>query len=47
MGPDPWPSGVKANRANLEDFVRYSFDQGLIGLAVAVEEMSHESTLDS
>lgn len=47
MGPDPWPSGIKANRANLEDFVRYSLDQGLIDRAVAVEEMFHESTLDS
>jgi 4,5-dihydroxyphthalate decarboxylase len=47
MGHDPWPSGITANRTNLEDFVRYSFDQGFIDRAVAVEEMFHESTLDS
>ena len=27
IGPDPWPSGITANRANLEDFIRYSRDQ--------------------
>ena len=47
MGPDPWPSGIKANRANLEDFIRYSLDQGLIDQTVAVEEMFHESTWDT
>jgi 4,5-dihydroxyphthalate decarboxylase len=47
MGADPWPSGIKANRVNLEDFVRYSRDQGLIDRAVRVEEMFHESTRDT
>jgi 4,5-dihydroxyphthalate decarboxylase len=47
MVPDPWPSGIKANRANLEDFVRYSLDQGLIDRAIAVEEMFHESSWDT
>jgi len=47
MGPDPWPSGIKANHANLEDFIRYSLDQGLIDRAVAVDEMFHESTWDT
>jgi 4,5-dihydroxyphthalate decarboxylase len=47
MGPDPWPSGIKANRTNLEDFIRYSRDQGLIDRPVKVEELFHESTWSS
>ena len=47
MGPDPWPSGIKANRANIEAFIRYSLDQGLIDRAIAVEEMFHESSWDT
>jgi 4,5-dihydroxyphthalate decarboxylase len=47
MGPDPWPSGIKANRVNLEDFIRYSRDQRLIDRSVMVEELFHESTWSS
>jgi 4,5-dihydroxyphthalate decarboxylase len=47
LGADPWPSGIRVNRANLEAFIRYSRDQGLIEREVAVEEMFHESTWDT
>ena len=42
MGADPWPSGLAANRRNLEDFIRYSMDQRLIDRPVAIEQMFHE-----
>jgi 4,5-dihydroxyphthalate decarboxylase len=47
LGDDPWPSGVKRNRANLERFMGYSFDQGLIARKMPVEELFHESTIRS
>ena len=37
--------GVAANRANLEQFVQYSFEQGLISRSLRVEELFHASTL--
>jgi len=43
MAADPWPSGLAANRRNLEDFIQYSLDQGLIDQPVAVEQMFHQS----
>jgi 4,5-dihydroxyphthalate decarboxylase len=39
LGDDPWPLGIKRNRANLERFLEYSFDQGLIGRKMAVDEL--------
>ena len=30
FGDDPWPNGLKKNRANLERFIGYSVDQGLM-----------------
>jgi len=47
FGADPWPHGVKKNRANLERFIDYSLDQGLIDKKLKVEELFAESTLDS
>ena len=47
FGDDPWPHGVKKNRANLERFIGYSLDQGLMEKKVAVEELFAASTLDS
>jgi 4,5-dihydroxyphthalate decarboxylase len=47
MKPDLWPSGIAANRANLEDFIRYSHDQGLIERPVRVEDLFHQSTWTS
>ena len=47
MRPDVWPSGLGANRANLERFIFYMADQGLIEVPLNVEELFHPSTLDS
>jgi 4,5-dihydroxyphthalate decarboxylase len=38
FGDDPWPHGIKKNRANLERFVGYSLDQGLMEKKLSVEE---------
>jgi len=47
FGEDPWPYGVKKNRVNLERFIGYSLDQGLMEKKLEVEELFASSTLDS
>ena len=47
FGDDPWPHGVRKNRANLERFIGYSLDQGLIDKKLEVNELFTRSTLDS
>jgi 4,5-dihydroxyphthalate decarboxylase len=47
LGQDYWPYGLSRNRANLERFMGYSHDQGLMDRQVAVEELFVESTLNS
>lgn len=47
LGEDPWPYGVKKNRANLERFMGYSLDQGLMEKKLAVEELFAPATHDS
>jgi 4,5-dihydroxyphthalate decarboxylase len=47
FGDDPWPHGVKRNRANLERFIGYSLDQGLMEKSLDVEDLFAASTLDS
>ena len=44
---DPWSSGLSANRENLENFIRYVADQGLIDEPVPVESLFHASVLDT
>jgi 4,5-dihydroxyphthalate decarboxylase len=39
LGPDPWPYGLENNRANLERFVGYSLDQGLMARKMPLEEL--------
>jgi 4,5-dihydroxyphthalate decarboxylase len=39
LGDDPWPLGIKRNRANLERFLEYSLDQGLIDREMAVDNL--------
>jgi 4,5-dihydroxyphthalate decarboxylase len=39
FGADPWPHGIMKNRANLERFVGYSLDQGLMEKKLGVEEL--------
>jgi 4,5-dihydroxyphthalate decarboxylase len=47
FGDDPWPHGVRKNRANLERFMGYSLDQGLMERKLEVEELFAAGTLDS
>lgn len=47
LGEDYWPYGLARNRANLERFMGYSLDQGLMDKPMAVEELFAESTLDT
>ena len=47
FGADPWPSGLAANRANLERFVAHLVDQGLIDAALPVESLFDGSVLDT
>jgi 4,5-dihydroxyphthalate decarboxylase len=47
LGSNPWPSGIKANRKNLENFIQYSLDQELIKQSITVDSLFHESTWDS
>ena len=42
FGNDPWPHGIANNRANLERFVGYSLDQGLMDKRLTVEELFFE-----
>ena len=45
LGNDPWPNGLQKNRANLERFIGYSLDQGLLTRELTVKELFDESTL--
>lgn len=44
---DPWQHGVRAIRANLERFMTYSAEQGLIRAPLRVEDLFHPSVLDT
>jgi len=39
FGDDPWPSGLPANAANLERFIQYSHNQGLIADTIPVKDL--------
>jgi 4,5-dihydroxyphthalate decarboxylase len=39
VGDDPWPLGIRRNRTNLERFLEYSLDQGLIDRKMAVDDL--------
>jgi 4,5-dihydroxyphthalate decarboxylase len=47
LGADPWPIGVKANYANLERFIAYSHDQGLLNSKISVESLFPKQVLDT
>lgn len=47
FGDDPWPHGIRKNRANLERFIGYSLDQGLMEKMLGVDELFAASTRDS
>ena len=46
FGDDPWPNGIKKNRANLERFIAYSLDQGLMQKKLEVEQLFASNGLD-
>lgn len=47
FGDDSFPNGVRRNRANLERFLGYSKDQGLLARQLSVEELFAEAILDT
>ena len=47
MGDDFWPYGLEANRATLETFVRYAYEQGIATRPLAIEELFAVETLDT
>lgn len=47
LGPDPWVSGLRANRANLERFIGWMVDQRLLERPIPVESLFHSSVLDT
>ena len=46
IGDDPFPFGLKANRAMLDTIIGFSHEQGLTSRKLAVEELFAESTRD-
>lgn len=46
VGEDPFPYGIKANRAMLDTIIGYSYEQGLTPRPMMVEELFAESTLE-
>ncbi|MEX0603565.1 MAG: ABC transporter substrate-binding protein [Marinobacter sp.] len=47
FGTDPWENGFQRNRANLERFIHYSQDQGMIDSIYPPEELFVENTLNT
>ena len=47
LGADPWPSGLAANRSNLERFMDYMVDQKLLAVRPPVEALFDASVMDS
>jgi 4,5-dihydroxyphthalate decarboxylase len=43
LAEDVWPSGIRKNRANLERFIEYSLDQGLMEKKMEVGDLFAES----
>jgi 4,5-dihydroxyphthalate decarboxylase len=46
IGDDPFPFGIKANRAMLDTIIGFSHEQGLTPRRLSIEELFAESTLD-
>jgi len=47
IGDDPFPYGIKANKAMIETITGYSHEQGLTPRRMRVEELFAEETIDS
>jgi len=46
MGDNYWSYGIAPNRTTLEALFRYSYEQGLAGRELTIEELFHPSTLE-
>jgi 4,5-dihydroxyphthalate decarboxylase len=46
IGDDPFPFGIKTNRAMLDTIIGYSHEQGLTPRRLSIDELFAESTLD-
>ena len=46
IGDDPFPYGIKANKAMLDTIIGFSYEQGLTPRKMTVEELFAQSTLD-
>jgi 4,5-dihydroxyphthalate decarboxylase len=46
-GEDPWPYGIEPNRATLQAFTRYAFEQGVAARHMAPEELFAPETRES
>jgi 4,5-dihydroxyphthalate decarboxylase len=44
FGADPWQHGLDANRAVLEKFISYCYDQGIAARRIKPEELFHPTT---
>ena len=45
FGSDPWVYGLgEANRKNVETLMQYSYEQGLIGMKMALEQLFIDTT---
>ncbi len=47
FGDDPWPHGVEKNRNNLERFIDYAEDQGLLDKKLELDELFATNSLNS
>ena len=47
FGCDPWPTGVMANKNNIERFMEYLVDQSLLNAPIPMEELFHFSVFNS
>lgn len=47
FGRNLWTAGLQANRANLERFIGYAADQGLVGGAMQPEDLFHPTVQDT
>lgn len=44
LAPDIWPNGLRSNRSNLERFIGYAYEQGVIRSPMPVESLFTAST---
>jgi 4,5-dihydroxyphthalate decarboxylase len=47
LGNDPFPYGIKNNRAMLDTIARYSYEQGLTPQRMTIEELFAAEVLDT